>query len=126
MSSKKRKRESVDATLQISAHSSPQLGPVLGRSQVLKWKFENFRLKCSWSKVTFPALEPPKSIPYKCYLRAAPRDERSDEDGPQEEDFASQDTLVVGEGDTVEFSTSDESKEAVVGCRFVFKPAFRI
>jgi A49-like RNA polymerase I associated factor len=68
--------------------------------------------------VAFPAIEPHKSISYKCYLRAGSRKE--DNEDNEHEDFASQDSLIAGEGETVKYFTLDETKEAAVGCRFVF------
>ncbi|KAH9837707.1 RNA polymerase I associated factor, A49-like protein [Rhodofomes roseus] len=91
--SRKRKRDTDDAgkiTLLNSSQSTSHLGPVLA---------------------SFPALQPPKKTSFRCWRR--------DKHVDGTEAFASQDTLVAGETETVEFSTSGESQQASVGCSYL-------
>ncbi|OSX57880.1 hypothetical protein POSPLADRAFT_1155569 [Postia placenta MAD-698-R-SB12] len=90
--SRKRKRGAGDVdkiTFQISSRSESQIGPVLA---------------------SFPAVQPPQGTSFKCWRR--------DKNGKTDEPFASQDTLIAGETDAVEFFTSSEAKEASVGCSY--------
>jgi DNA-directed RNA polymerase I subunit RPA49 len=95
--SKKRKREALDTSesvpFRLADQPVSQLGPVL---------------------VSFPALEPPRSTPFKCYLRKKPKNE---EEAGQE--FVAQSTFVAGEAESVEFFSSDESQRASVGIRYL-------
>jgi DNA-directed RNA polymerase I subunit RPA49 len=70
----------------------------------------------SFYPVSYPALEPSNSTPFKCYLRKKPGDE---EDTGQE--FVAQSTFVAGEAESVEFFSSDETQRASVGSRCVRK-----
>ncbi|EPS98872.1 hypothetical protein FOMPIDRAFT_1148132 [Fomitopsis schrenkii] len=91
--SRKRKRNAEDAgrvTLQNSSLPASQPGPVLA---------------------SFPALMPPKNTSFRCWRR----NKRVDATEP----FTSQDTIVAGETETVEFSTSGESQQASVGCSYL-------
>ncbi|KZT68077.1 RNA polymerase I associated factor, A49-like protein [Daedalea quercina L-15889] len=91
--SRKRKRDTDDAgkvTLQNSTLPASQLGPVLA---------------------SFPAHRPPKNTSFRCWRR----DKRVDGTDP----FASQDTIVAGETETVEFFTSGETQQASVGCSYL-------
>ncbi|KAI0920527.1 hypothetical protein AcV5_010239 [Taiwanofungus camphoratus] len=92
-SSKKRKRDSDDAeniALQVSTQPPSALGPVLA---------------------SFPALQPPKTTSFRCWLRNG---------NPKgNEPFASQDTLIAGEADTVEFATSNEVGQTLAGCSYL-------
>jgi DNA-directed RNA polymerase I subunit RPA49 len=67
--------------------------------------------------VSFPALEPPKSISFRCYQRKKRKADILQEEG--EEDFAKQDILLAGETKSVEFFSSDETRRASAGCRRV-------
>ncbi|KAH7907255.1 Rpa49 subunit specific to nuclear RNA polymerase I [Hygrophoropsis aurantiaca] len=94
--SKKRKRvldEAPRATFALSAEPVSQLGPVLAN---------------------FP-LQPSKSIAYKCYLTK----EHTEDDDAEKPAFAEQPILIAGEGNAVEFYTSDETQRAPVGCRYL-------
>ncbi|KAJ3528889.1 hypothetical protein NM688_g7932 [Phlebia brevispora] len=85
--SKKRKRGSDDSdevTLQVSAATQSQAGPLLA---------------------SFPAIQPPKSTPFRVYLRKGKE--------------APEDTLLVGETDTVEFVSTDEAQTAAAGCSYL-------
>ncbi|OBZ74745.1 DNA-directed RNA polymerase I subunit RPA49 [Grifola frondosa] len=90
-SSKKRKRGADDAhkiNLHLSTQPAAQVGPVLA---------------------SFPALQPPPSTAFLCYHR--PGQVKKDEV------FASQDTLLAGETDTVEFS--NEGQLSSTGCSYL-------
>ncbi len=52
---------------------------------------------------SFPAVQPPKSTPFRLYTR-------NGKDAPE-------DTLLVGETDTVEFVSTDEAQTGSAGCR---------
>ncbi|KAK7688536.1 hypothetical protein QCA50_008074 [Cerrena zonata] len=89
--SKKRKRDaekSQEATLELANQNPTQLGPVLA---------------------SFPAIEPSSSTSFQCYLRNKKEEEK---------DFASKDTLIAGETDTVEFVSSN-SREATAGSSYL-------
>ncbi|KAH9943769.1 RNA polymerase I associated factor, A49-like protein [Amylocystis lapponica] len=91
-SSKKRKRGADDAdkvTLQVSNQPPAQLGPVLA---------------------SFPALQPPKSTSFQCWRRRNASDN---------EPFASQETLIAGEADTVDFYSASEFGQASSGCSYL-------
>ncbi|KAI8990415.1 RNA polymerase I associated factor A49-like protein [Trametes punicea] len=78
--SKKRKRDAEDAgkaTLTLSTQPAHQVGPVLA---------------------SFPSLDPPKSLAFKCYVQKG-----ADKNAP----FEAQPTLIAGEAKTVEFFTAD-------------------
>jgi DNA-directed RNA polymerase I subunit RPA49 len=66
--------------------------------------------------VSWPALEPSKSTPFKCYLRKK-QEGGKEQKKEGEEEFAKQDTLVAGETESVEFFSSSETKVASVGSR---------
>ncbi|KAL4253801.1 RPA49/POLR1E RNA polymerase subunit family protein [Abortiporus biennis] len=91
---KKRKRDSEasssEITLKISKQDEGELGPVLA---------------------SFPAIQPPKNTPFKCYYRRG--------DAETDLPFASQSTLVAGETDTVEFESNMESQNSSAGCSYL-------
>lgn len=103
---KKRKRGSDEAdevTLEISEHQD-KLGPVLG-----EWsEYTRVRLIAQilrTSLASFPALQPPKSTPFRLYSN--PKSASS-----------SKDAIFVGETDTVEFTSSAESQQSS-GCTYL-------
>ncbi|KII90120.1 hypothetical protein PLICRDRAFT_40321 [Plicaturopsis crispa FD-325 SS-3] len=95
--SKKRKRDSTDdagkVSFQLSNEPETRLGPVL---------------------VSYPALQPPKKTPFKCYIRPQQR-----EAATEDEVLSAQTTFVAGEADTVEFVSSSETQSASAGCRYM-------
>ncbi|KZT03300.1 RNA polymerase I associated factor A49-like protein [Laetiporus sulphureus 93-53] len=91
--SNKRKRdadEAEKATMVLSNHPQDQLGPIIA---------------------SFPALQPPKSTPFQCWRR--------DKQRASDELFATQDNIVAGETNAVEFYTSGESGQAMAGCSYL-------
>ncbi|PFH46283.1 hypothetical protein AMATHDRAFT_8014 [Amanita thiersii Skay4041] len=98
--SRKRKRDSISSDGIVFKLSSPtpgKVGPLL---------------------VSYPALEPPTSTPFKCYTRKKAKADAAT-DGAKEQ--AQKNVLVVGETDSVEFvSNEDESKKASqAGCQYL-------
>ncbi|TCD67122.1 DNA-directed RNA polymerase I subunit rpa49 [Steccherinum ochraceum] len=90
VASKKRKRNEdiSEVSLSLSTQDVAQIGPVLA---------------------SFPALQPTKSIPYRCY------ESKKEPNKP----FAEQDTIIVGETESVEFVSGSESRSAAAGCSYL-------
>jgi len=60
---------------------------------------------------SFPALQPPSSTPFKCYLK---RDQVE-----SNQPFSEIDSIIVGETSTMEFVSGGESKGASAGCSYL-------
>ncbi|KAI0312268.1 RNA polymerase I associated factor A49-like protein [Amylostereum chailletii] len=89
---RKRKRGGSDASegkisLHLSDRPSTQIGPVLA---------------------SFPALHPPRSTPFECYVG----------NGEEGKAFVEQHTTVAGESETVEFSGSSHAEDVDLGSRY--------
>ncbi|PSS37246.1 hypothetical protein PHLCEN_2v884 [Hermanssonia centrifuga] len=95
-SAQKRKRDSNDldeVTLRVAARSEAEVGPVLA---------------------CFPALQPPKTTPFCLYIRNASEDEsNAEKKKPRKE------SILVGEAETVEFVSTEESQPASAGCSYL-------
>ncbi|KAF8735811.1 hypothetical protein AX14_001453 [Amanita brunnescens Koide BX004] len=96
--SKKRKHDSISqdsAAFKLSSATPGRIGPVL---------------------ISYPALQAPPSTPFRCYAK-----KKAKTDGPTQGTPDTEDVLVVGETESVEFvSNSEESKRAAqAGCRYL-------
>lgn len=110
-SSKKRKREAVDSTESVSFALSDQplsqLGPILGKQKISLNLFAP--VDHTLHLVSYPALEPSRHTPFQCYLRKRPQNiDDTDELTPHS-------TFMVGEAESIEFFSSDESQRASEG-----------
>ncbi|KAJ8586617.1 RNA polymerase I associated factor, A49-like protein [Rhizopogon salebrosus TDB-379] len=95
--SKKRKRDLDDTqkvSFALSDHPPTQLGPVL---------------------VNFPSVKPTKSTPFKCYRTQTQKRKADNGDVP----FAEMPLLIAGETEAVDFYSSDETRRASVGSRYL-------
>jgi DNA-directed RNA polymerase I subunit RPA49 len=119
--SKKRKRDLDDTqkvSFALSDHPPTQLGPVLGEC---RWSSES---KASihakpvvhpHPPVNFPSVKPTKSTPFKCYRTQTQKRKADNGDVP----FAEMPLLIAGETEAVDFYSSDETRRASVGSRYV-------
>ncbi|KAI0744617.1 RNA polymerase I associated factor, A49-like protein [Earliella scabrosa] len=89
---RKRKCAADDAekvNLKLSSQPASQVGPVLA---------------------SFPSLQPPKSTAFQCYARKG-RDKNAS--------FESQEAIVAGEAETVEFFSADSGPLSSAGCSYM-------
>lgn len=128
--SKKRKRGDADQSVETTLHLAPQkpgrLGPTLGTqnkkphstttltSSHLDLRLPNLFLFIYL--VSFPSVQPPKKTPFNTYLRKAPKPPTAHTSN-QDTGPTTKDVLIVGESDTVEFTSSPETEVASEGCR---------
>lgn len=122
--SKKRKRDvagpSEDTiSIRMAPQDPGQLGPVLGMYPEFRTLLEeilNGNIKreylCICHIASFPSIQPPRKTPFNTFLRKKP----SQKDGGV---IDVNDTWIAGESETVEFTTSLESKDASAGCKYL-------
>lgn len=105
--SKKRKRaaedDSAEVTLKVKQRPGKIAGPVLG--------VYDFHALVRWrlirpSPANFPALQPPANTAFDVYVKKGGKDASS-----------SQDSVLVGETDVMEFVSSEEGQAATAGCK---------
>ncbi|KAJ3478951.1 hypothetical protein NLI96_g9400 [Meripilus lineatus] len=103
-SSKKRKRDTAtvpsnegpSVSIRMASQNSGQIGPVLA---------------------SFPGIQPPRKTPFNAFLRN--RGRAPIVEGEEEDEVDAGDMVITGESETVEFTTSMESREASQGCKYL-------
>ncbi|OJA20553.1 hypothetical protein AZE42_07068 [Rhizopogon vesiculosus] len=98
--SKKRKRD-PGVSFALSDQPPTQLGPVLAGGP------------CHNPLANFPSVKPTKSTPFKCY-----RTQKKKSDN-EEVPFAETPLLIAGETEAVDFYSSEETRRASVGSRYL-------
>lgn len=94
---KKRKRDAdagTQVSLSLSSLPTTQVGPVL---------------------VSFPALRPPEKTPFQCYVEK-PRG--GTKEAETSKPFASQNTILAGESESVEFVSASQEETPSSGCNY--------
>lgn len=112
--SKKRKHDSISqdsgAAFKLSSAIPGRIGPVLSTPLSPL----NTLLCFNSLQVSYPALQAPPSTPFRCYAK-----KKAKTDGVTQGTSDTEDVLVVGETESVEFASNSEESKRVgqAGCR---------